>query len=240
MFVVEQGGRDPHRRTAAARRDAVPRHLRADRQRRRARPARPRVPPGLPDRPALLRRLHRRDGDTVIASFTVERDRPRRRRPGIASWSCCTIDAAVRQPQRRRGRRSGPTACSTSRWATAVRVATRRATASASTRCSARSCGSTSHGPDADGRGATPIPRRQPVRRTRPAREPEIWLTGLRNPWRIRFDRATGDLWIGDVGQGAWEEIDVARAGTGGQNSAGTRMEGFALLRGRAGCDGTG
>jgi glucose/arabinose dehydrogenase len=54
----------------------------------------------------------------------------------------------------------------------------------------------------------------------------EIWLVGMRNPWRASFDRATGDLWIGDVGQGAWEEIDVARAGVGGLNLGWNRMEG--------------
>jgi len=54
----------------------------------------------------------------------------------------------------------------------------------------------------------------------------EIWLTGVRNPWRNSFDRATGDLWIGDVGQGAWEEVDVARAGVGGLNLGWNRMEG--------------
>ena len=42
---------------------------------------------------------------------------------------------------------------------------------------------------------------------------PEIAHLGMRNPWRLSIDRATGDLWIGDVGQGAIEEIDVARNG---------------------------
>jgi glucose/arabinose dehydrogenase len=55
---------------------------------------------------------------------------------------------------------------------------------------------------------------------------PEILLYGLRNPWRISFDRATGDLWIGDVGQNAWEEIDVARAGTSGENYGWNTIEG--------------
>jgi hypothetical protein len=55
----------------------------------------------------------------------------------------------------------------------------------------------------------------------------EIWALGLRNPWRFSFDRSTGDLFIGDVGQNSWEEIDYQPAGsTGGENYGWRLMEG--------------
>jgi glucose/arabinose dehydrogenase len=55
----------------------------------------------------------------------------------------------------------------------------------------------------------------------------EVWAYGLRNPWRFSFDRATGDLWIGDVGQRFWEEVNVqSRASSGGENYGWRRMEG--------------
>ena len=55
----------------------------------------------------------------------------------------------------------------------------------------------------------------------------EIWALGLRNPWRFSFDRATGDLWIGDVGQNALEEIDLQAADSpGGENYGWNLLEG--------------
>ena len=54
----------------------------------------------------------------------------------------------------------------------------------------------------------------------------EIWAYGLRNPWRLAFDRAAGLLYIADVGQNQWEEVDVQPAGQGGQNYGWNTMEG--------------
>lgn len=67
------------------------------------------------------------------------------------------------------------------------------------------------------------IPRDNPWPAT-PGVRPEIWATGLRNPWRFGFD--AGFLYIGDVGQSDWEEIDVARADAPGLDYGWNRREG--------------
>jgi len=62
---------------------------------------------------------------------------------------------------------------------------------------------------------------------------PEIWAYGLRNPWRWSFDKTTGDLFIGDVGQSAWEEINFQAANdTGGLNYGWKCREGFHAYNG--------
>lgn len=65
---------------------------------------------------------------------------------------------------------------------------------------------------------------------------PEIWATGLRNPWRFSFDRAGGRLLIADVGQNAWEEINVVDPTVAGRNYGWRRMEG-AHCTGALGCE---
>jgi sugar lactone lactonase YvrE/glucose/arabinose dehydrogenase len=70
---------------------------------------------------------------------------------------------------------------------------------------------------------------------------PEIWAYGLRNPWRYSFDSATGDLYIGDVGQNAQEEIDFQPAASkGGENYGWRIMEGDTCHNPRNNCDRSG
>ena len=66
----------------------------------------------------------------------------------------------------------------------------------------------------------------------------EIWAYGLRNPWRFSFDRVTGDLLIGDVGQGSWEEIDLQPStSAGGENYGWRLMEGDTCFNPPIGCN---
>ena len=87
--------------------------------------------------------------------------------------------------------------------------------------------------------GASPfygVPPDNPFAAPGGARD-EIWAKGLRNPWRYSFDRATGDLYIGDVGQNAREEIDFQPAGSaGGENYGWKMMEGTLCTGGTLGC----
>nr|CTQ97027.1 hypothetical protein [Kibdelosporangium sp. MJ126-NF4] len=59
-----------------------------------------------------------------------------------------------------------------------------------------------------------------------PGTRAEIWAWGLRNPWKFSFDKANGSLWIGDVGQGRFEEVDHIGARQGGVNFGWSCMEG--------------
>jgi putative heme-binding domain-containing protein len=67
------------------------------------------------------------------------------------------------------------------------------------------------------------IPSDNPFRDSPDAR-PEVWALGFREPWRFSFDPPTGDLWVGDVGQGLYEEVTIARRG---ENHGWNVFEGF-------------
>ena len=80
------------------------------------------------------------------------------------------------------------------------------------------------------------IPPSNPFVNTAGAR-PEIWAYGLRNPWRFTFDRNTGDLFIADVGQDLWEEVDLQPATSiGGENYGWRRMEATHCFNPTANC----
>lgn len=90
---------------------------------------------------------------------------------------------------------------------------------------------------DVDGAAPYAVPPSNPFVDVAGARG-EIWALGLRNPWRYSFDRDTGDLWIADVGQGTWEEVNFQPFSSGGgENYGWRRMEGAHCFNPPAGCD---
>ena len=131
----------------------------------------------------------------------------RTRRPGVAQrivWRSGTHQA--RQPQRRPARSSGPTGCCGSAPATAAAATT----SSATRQDPASLLGKMLRiDPRPSGSSAYTVPPGNPLGTA-------VFATGLRNPWRFSFDRATGDLLIGDVGQSAREEIDWVAPSTSG------------------------
>ena len=91
---------------------------------------------------------------------------------------------------------------------------------------------------DVSGATGYTVPPTNPFVATSGAR-PEVWSYGLRNPWRFSFDRATRDLYIGDVGERRWEEVNYSSAAEGagrGINYGWAVMEGSSCTRG-AGCE---
>ena len=210
----------------ALRRQPVPRHQRADRLGRRARPARARLRARLPDRPALLRRLHRRrrrHGHLVVHGS-------RARTPDRADPDSERVLLQIDQPF---ANHNGGVLAFGPDGDLYVGMGD----------------GGSGGDPLGNGQSLDDAPRQDPPDRpggldagdpaytippdnpfaTDTAARPEIFAYGLRNPWRLSFDRATGDLWIGDVGQGAWEEVDHWPAGpawTSGPNFGWNVMEG--------------
>jgi len=90
---------------------------------------------------------------------------------------------------------------------------------------------------DIDGAAPYTIPPTNPFASSQTFRH-EIWAYGVRNPWRFSFDRSTGDLYIGEVGQGAREEIDFQPAtSTGGENYGWNIMEGAICFSPSSGCN---
>ena len=134
-----------------------------------------------------------------------ERRQSRRRRSGVGD-DPADDRAAGRRTTTAAPSSSAPTVCCTSAWATAAAPTT--STARLATRRTRRPSSGKILRIDVDGGSPYAIP---PAIRLRPA-----WAAarrssrlGVRNPWRFSFDRITGDFWIGDVGQGAVEEVDL-------------------------------
>ena len=165
-------------------------------------------------------------GDTVIAEYRASSDATR------ADAASRRVLLTVAQPDANHNGGMiafGPDGSSGSAWATAAAAATATATVQRADTL----LGSMLR-IDVDGGDPYAVPADNPYAAGGGA--PEVWATGLRNPWRFSFD---GDLlYIGDVGQGRIEEVDRVETSSSGLNFGWSRFEGTSCFSG--GCDPTG
>ena len=232
LFVAEQPGRIRVVEDGEAPRRALPRHHRP-----RHRPAASAACSASRSRPASGRRgppcyVHYSGADGAHGHQRVP-PRPARHRPARPRLRARDPHgaAALPEPQRRLDRlRRGRDAADRA-WATAGPAATPRTAPRTSGTILGKMLRIDVLGAAATGRRT----RSRPTTRTSAARDarPEILHSGLRNPFRSSIDPATGDLWIGDVGQNAWEEVDAAPRRRARPRLRLAALGGPALLRAR-------
>ena len=143
--------------------------------------------PGFPDDPRFYVHYTNLDGDTRVVEYRT------RRAAAPSAFASCSPSTSRTRTTTAASSRSGRTACSTSASATAAPAF------------------------DPEGRSqdlGTRLGKLLRLDVDAAGADWEIAANGLRNPWRFSFDRETGDLWIGDVGQDRWEEVDFVAAGT--------------------------
>ena len=224
LFVVQRGGKVRIVKSGNADRHLPGRRFANHDVRRRAGAAGPRLPSGLRDQRLRLRLLHAPRRRHRVSP--PDRERGRARSPASTRNTTSSSSSTAPTPTTTVARwHSGRTATCTWASATAAAAATRWRTARTRTPSSARSCASTSTARVPARSTDYAIPSDNPF--VGAAGLDAIWAYGMRNPWRITFDRSNGNLFIADVGQGRCEEVNrESAADTGGHNYGWDVMEG--------------